>query len=205
MTPNNANDLIIPQLIVGLGNPEPKYDQTRHNIGFEVVDALAKTWHLSWQSHRRFQGMFAEGFDPHRNKVYLLKPLTYMNRSGQSVRAVTDWYKLSPQSLLVIYDDLDLPVGRLRLRLSGSAGGHNGMKSIISHLGSPDFPRLRIGIGQSGANQNTVAHVLGRFSKQEAEVITEVLQLAVEAVELGLKEGIEKAMSIYNGRSAVSQ
>ncbi|MGF1478945.1 MAG: aminoacyl-tRNA hydrolase [Cyanophyceae cyanobacterium] len=194
---------IAPQLIIGLGNPEPKYDKTRHNVGFEAVDALAKAWHFSWQQQRRFQGVIAEG-SIGRTKIRLLKPLTYMNRSGQSVRAAVDWYKLAPQSLLVIYDDMDLPVGRLRLRLSGSAGGHNGMKSIISHLGSQDFPRLRIGIGQSGS-QATVSHVLGRFSPEEAAVIAPVLHLAVEAVEASLKEGVEKAMSLYNSRHATNE
>ncbi len=195
--------LVIPQLIVGLGNPESKYDRTRHNIGFEAVDALAQSWQMSWQQNRRFQGLFAEGGGAQGGKIRLLKPLTYMNRSGQSVRAAVDWYKLSPGSVLVIYDDMDLPVGRLRLRLSGSAGGHNGMKSILSHLGSQNFPRLRIGIGKSGLKQETISHVLGRFSPSEAQVMAEVLQLVVKAVELSLKEGVEKAMSLYNSRSVV--
>ncbi|MBZ8182483.1 aminoacyl-tRNA hydrolase [Oscillatoria salina] len=195
-TPN----LVIPKLIVGLGNPEPKYDQTRHNIGFEAVDALAKLWQVSWSENKRFQGLFAEARF-RGEKVYLLKPLTYMNRSGKSVRAVYDWYKLSPESVFVIYDDLALPVGRLRLRLSGSAGGHNGMKSIISHLGSQDFPRLRVGIGEAAGEKDTVAHVLGKFSPGEKKVIAEVLNLVVDATELSLKQGVEKAMSLYNGRS----
>ncbi|PSP09188.1 MAG: aminoacyl-tRNA hydrolase, partial [Cyanobacteria bacterium SW_9_47_5] len=132
----NSTKLVIPQLIVGLGNPEKKYQKTRHNIGFEAVDALAQAWALSWQENRRFKGVSAEGAASGIGKVRLLKPLTYMNRSGQAIRAVTDWYKLPPKSVLVIYDDMDLPVGRLRLRLSGSAGGHNGIKSTISHLGT---------------------------------------------------------------------
>lgn len=201
MTQTSPTQLIIPQLIVGLGNPEAKYYKTRHNIGFDVVDAIADSWQISWKENRRFQGLFAEGLAPRGNKVRLLKPLTYMNRSGQSVRAVTDWYNLTPQSVLIIYDDMDLPIGRLRLRLSGSAGGHNGMKSIISHLGSNDFPRLRIGIGKSDNKDETVNHVLGKFSPTEAKTIAEVLQLAVDGVEFSLKEGIEKTMSIYNSRS----
>ncbi|MGH2413718.1 MAG: aminoacyl-tRNA hydrolase [Microcystaceae cyanobacterium] len=194
--------MIVPQLIVGLGNPEPKYDKTRHNIGFEAVDALAQSWQLAWQQNRRFQGLFAEGRGPNGNKIGLLKPLTYMNRSGQSIRSVLDWYKLSPESLLVIYDEMDLPLGRLRLRLSGSPGGHNGMKSIISHLGSQNFPRLRIGIGRSSQNKETISYVLGKFSSHEMPVVSEVLQFAVAAVEMSLKEGVEKAMSLYNSRSA---
>ena len=201
MSNENINKLVIPQLIVGLGNPEAKYERTRHNIGFEAVDILAKSWQVSWQENRRFQGFFTESRQKNGEKLYLLKPLTYMNRSGQAVRAVKDWYKLSPQSVLVIYDDMDLPVGKIRMRLSGSAGGHNGMKSIISHLGTQNFPRLRVGIGKSNHSQDTISHVLGKFSPTESLVMQEVLQLVVDAVEMSLKQGVEKAMSIYNARS----
>jgi PTH1 family peptidyl-tRNA hydrolase len=127
-----------------------------------------------------------------------------MNNSGQAIRAVTDWYKLPPESVLVIYDDMDLPVGKLRLRLSGSAGGQNGMKSTIAHLGTQTFPRLRIGIGSAKNGDvagDAVSHVLGRFSAREAEVMTEVLHLVVGAVELSLKQGVDKAMSLYNNRT----
>ena len=200
MSLESNTKLIIPELIVGLGNPEPKYDRTRHNIGFEAVDALAKAWQMSWKENKRFQGLFCEGISPYGNKIRLLKPLTYMNRSGQAVRAVTDWYKVAPNSVLVIYDDMDLPVGRLRIRLSGSPGGHNGMKSIISHLGSQNFPRLRIGIGKSDGNKQTISHVLGKFAPEETTIIEEVLYLSVKAVECSLKEGMEKAMSLYNSK-----
>ena len=201
----DSTALIIPKLIVGLGNPEPKYDSTRHNIGFNAVDELAKIWRLDLKENKRFQGLFAEGIAPGGNKIRLLKPLTYMNRSGQSIRAVTDWYKLEPQSVLVIYDDMDLPVGRLRIRFTGSAGGHNGMKSIISHLGSKDFPRLRIGIGKSGGERQTISHVLGKFAPAEYKIIEEILYTSVKAIELSLKEGIEQSMNRYNGFSAISQ
>ena len=197
----SESKLIIPELIVGLGNPEPKYDQTRHNIGFDAVDRLAEAWSLSFQSNKRFQGLIAEGISPYGNKIRLLKPLTYMNRSGQSVRAVIDWYKIAPGSVLVIYDDMDLPVGRLRIRRSGSAGGHNGMKSIIAHLGKQDFPRLRIGIGKSNGKKQTIGHVLGKFAPEEKKVIQEMLDISVNAVEKSLKQGIEKAMSIYNSKT----
>jgi len=196
-----TSTLVIPQLIVGLGNPEPKYDKTRHNIGFDAVDALARSWQISWSENRRFQAFFGEGSGPKGDKVRLLKPLTYMNRSGQAIRAATDWYKLPPESVLIIYDDMDLPVGRLRLRLSGSAGGHNGMKSAIAHLGTQNFPRLRIGIGKSSADKSSVSHVLGKFSSEETQIMPEVLQLVVDAVELALKQGVEKAMSLYNNRT----
>ncbi len=195
--------LISPELIVGLGNPESRYDQTRHNIGFDAVDSLAKAWSLSWKENKRFQGLIAEGISPYGNKIRLLKPLTYMNRSGQAVRAVIDWYKIAPGSVLVIYDDMDLPVGRLRIRRSGSAGGHNGMKSIISHLGSQDFPRLRIGIGKSTGKRQTIGHVLGKFAPEEKKVIQEMLDISVNAVEKSLKEGVEKAMNIYNSKKLI--
>ena len=199
---SDSTTLVIPELIVGLGNPEPKYDKTRHNIGFDAVDELAKIWQMSLKENNRFQGSFAEGVAPGGKKIRLLKPLTYMNRSGQSVRAVTDWYKIDPKSVLVIYDDLDLPTGRLRIRLSGSAGGHNGMKSIISHLGSQDFPRLRIGIGKSDGKKETISHVLGKFAPQETKIIEEILYASVKAIELSLKEGIEQSMNRYNSFSA---
>lgn len=193
--------LVIPQLIIGLGNPEPKYDKTRHNVGFDALDALARRMQVSWSDNRRFQALCGEGRAPHGGKLRLLKPLTYMNRSGQAIRAAIDWYKLPPESVLIVYDDMDLPVGRLRLRLSGSAGGHNGMKSAIAHLGTQNFPRLRIGIGKSDTDKDTVSHVLGKFSPDETQLMSEVLQLAVDAVEFSLKQGVQKAMSLYNSRT----
>ncbi|MEM8779824.1 MAG: aminoacyl-tRNA hydrolase [Cyanobacteria bacterium P01_G01_bin.49] len=204
MSSNKSPALIIPKLIVGLGNPEAKYDKTRHNIGFEVVDALAKTWQLSWQENRRFQGAITERKNSNQQKIYLLKPSTYMNRSGQSVRAVLDWYKLTAEDVLVIYDDMDLPLGRMRLRVSGSAGGHNGMKSIISHLGNQDFPRLRIGIGKSNHVDATISHVLGRFSPEEREIVDKIFPLVVEAIEMSLEEGVEKSMSLFNSQTVAN-
>lgn len=198
----------VPQLIVGLGNPGAKYEQTRHNIGFAAIDTLAQRWQISLAENRKFQGIFGEGMGRHREKMRLLKPLTYMNRSGQSIRAVLDWYKIPPEAVLIIYDDMDLPVGKLRLRQSGSAGGHNGMKSAISHLGTQEFPRLRIGIGNpkdqatSAGNGEVVSHVLGRFSARESQLMDEVLQWVVEAIELSLTQGVPKAMSLYNNRAA---
>ncbi len=194
----NDKLLVIPQLIVGLGNPEPKYDQTRHNIGFAAVDALAKAWQIPMSENRKFQGLFGEGMAA-RTKIRLLKPSTYMNLSGQSIRAVCDWYKLPAESVLVIYDDMDLPLGRMRMRLSGSAGGHNGVKSTIAHLNTQNFPRLRIGIGKPDTT-NTISHVLGRFSTAENQVMAEVLKLVAEAMELSLKQGVEMAMNRFNSR-----
>ena len=205
MTDTSSTNLVIPRLIVGLGNPGVKYSNTRHNIGFDVIDALAKAWRAPLSENRKFQGLYGEAFNSAGEKLFLLKPLTFMNRSGQSVRAVVDWFKLSPESVLIIYDDMDLPLGRIRLRLSGSAGGHNGMKSIISHLGTQAFPRLRVGIGatdksNSDRNNAVVAHVLGRFSPEANQQISAVIPIIIESIELGLKQGFEKAMSLYNGR-----
>lgn len=198
--------LVIPELIVGLGNPEPKYDRTRHNVGFAAVDALADCWQVSLSANRKFQGEFGEGRGP-KSKIRLLKPQTYMNNSGRSIRAALDWYKLPPQSVLIVYDDMDLPLGRLRLRLSGSAGGHNGMKSGIAHLGTQDFPRLRIGIGRpknaiaESNDKKTIGYVLGKFSPEETELIDGVMKLVVEAIDMSLRQGVEKAMSLYNNRT----
>lgn len=191
-----------PSLIVGLGNPGDKYAGTRHNIGFEVVDRLSKAWAVPLKEERRFQGEYGAGFGPTRQRIYLLKPLTFMNRSGQSMRAVLDWLKLEPSQVLVIYDDMDLPVGRLRLRLSGSAGGHNGMKSAIAHLGSQDFPRLRVGIGAGNragdGDKAVISHVLGNFSKIERSTMDAVVDTALRALEKALIDGVEKSMSLYN-------
>jgi peptidyl-tRNA hydrolase, PTH1 family len=196
-----SDELIIPQLIVGLGNPGTKYDRTRHNVGFDLVDSLAKRWQISLSERKQFQGIYGEGFGSHSAKIRLLKPQTFMNLSGQSVRATIDWFKLPPASVLVVYDDLDLPLGKIRLRLSGSAGGHNGMKSIISHLGTQDFPRVRIGIGKSAGEKDTISHVLGKFSVVETPIVSEVIQLVNDSIELSLKKGVEQAMSLYNSRS----
>jgi PTH1 family peptidyl-tRNA hydrolase len=199
----NMPPAVIPQLIVGLGNPGAKYDRTRHNIGFDVVDLLAQYWHISLAEQKKFHGLFGEGMAA-SSKIRLLKPQTYMNNSGQAIRAVIDWYKLPPESVLVIYDEMDLPLGKLRLRLSGSAGGHNGMKSAIAHLGTQNFPRLRIGIGSAKSekgDKDTVSHVLGKFAPNEAAIMTDVVQLAADAVEYSLKQGVEKSMSLFNNRT----
>jgi peptidyl-tRNA hydrolase, PTH1 family len=196
-----SDELIIPQLIVGLGNPGTKYDRTRHNVGFDIIDSLAKCWQISLSDRKQFQGIYGEGLGSNNAKIRLLKPQTFMNLSGQSVRATIDWFKLPPASVLVVYDDLDLPLGKIRLRLSGSAGGHNGMKSIISHLGTQDFPRVRIGIGKSVGEKDTISHVLGKFSPIETPIVSEIIQLVNDSIEMSLKKGVEQAMSIYNSRS----
>ncbi len=207
MVSNSSEKSLVPQLIVGLGNPEPKYDRTRHNIGFAAIDSFSKSWFIPLSEHRKFQGEYGEG-SFRGQKIRLLKPLTYMNRSGQSIRAVVDWYKLDPRAVLVVYDDMDLPVGRIRLRHSGSAGGHNGMKSTIAHLGTQNFPRLRVGIGKpkhptSTPDQKTISHVLGKFSSSETQAMEKVFKLLIEAMEFYFKEGIDKTMSLYNARNCI--
>lgn len=195
----------MPQLIVGLGNPGDKYAQTRHNIGFRVIDALAQAWNIPLAHHSKFQGLFGEGIITGLGKIRLLKPTTYMNQSGQSVRAVLDWYKLPLNSILVIYDDADLALGRVRIRLGGSSGGHNGMRSIISHGGSEQFPRLRVGIAnefrlnQKGP-RDAVPYVLANFSSEDLKVLPDVLDLAVAAVTACVRGGVEQSMNLYNGR-----
>lgn len=203
---DSPTQTVQPVLFVGLGNPGPQYDRTRHNIGFEVVDALARRWGIACAEQRKFQGSFGEGMAlglGAYGKLRLLKPSTYMNKSGQAIRSVLDWYKLDPGQVLVIYDDMDLPLGRIRLRLSGSAGGHNGMKSTIAHLGTQNFPRLRVGIGapRSGDRKSeTVSHVLGKFAPAEQDLVPKVLDLSVKVLECSLKDGLEKAMSLYNNQ-----
>ena len=200
----SAPKVVMPRLIVGLGNPGAKYDRTRHNIGFEIVDALAKSFPgVAIAVNKRFQGETGE-FRSAGERTVLLKPTTYMNKSGQSVRAVLDWYKLEPAAVLVVYDDMDLPVGKLRMRLSGGAGGHNGMKSIISHLGTKEFPRLRVGVGSADKSGDpdgaVVSHVLGRFAPEDRKIVDAVIPMAVDAIDLSLRKGIERSMNLYNGR-----
>lgn len=211
-TPDQLPEPVLPCLIVGLGNPGAKYERTRHNIGFEIIDALAKRFpEVSLTENKRFQGVIGEfrrGGDSSAqglgDRIVLVKPTTYMNKSGQAVRAVLDWYKLDPGAVLVVYDDMDLPTGKLRMRLSGGAGGHNGMKSIISHLGTKDFPRLRVGIGSTekgeARDSAVVSHVLGRFSPEDRKLVDAVIPMAVDAIDFSLRKGVERSMSLYNGR-----
>jgi peptidyl-tRNA hydrolase, PTH1 family len=192
-------------LIVGLGNPGDEYRHTRHNIGFMAIDDLASHWQIQLKTDRKFQGIYGDGRYPNGQRVRLLKPTTYMNLSGQSVRSLCDWFKIAPQSVLVIYDEMDLPFGKIRLRPSGSAGGHNGMKSIISHLGTQNFPRLRVGIGRSDRAAPTaspaISHVLGSFNPEETHALPDIMRLVRDTVKTLSIEGIEKTMSIYNSRT----
>ncbi len=158
-------------LIVGLGNPGKQYEQTRHNIGFDVIDYMANKYNID-VNREKFKGICGEGFIENK-KVILLKPLTYMNLSGESIRELANFYKLEDDEIIVVYDDISLDIGRLRIREKGSAGGHNGIKSIIQNLGGDKFPRVKVGVGQP--KDNLVNHVLGKFSKEDREHIEKVI------------------------------
>lgn len=182
-------------LVVGLGNPGREYDGTRHNIGFEAIDYLANKYNID-VNRTKFKGVFGEGFI-NGNKVILLKPSTYMNLSGESIIEVINFYKLKNEEVIVIYDDISLEVGKLRIREKGSAGGHNGIKSIIAHLGSDVFPRIKIGVGQPKGD--LVSHVLGRFSDAENKDLLEVIEASAKSVEIIIKDGTKEAMNKMNG------
>ena len=189
-------------LLVGLGNPGVRYAGTRHNVGFLVLDRLASGAGTSFRSQPRLQGDLAD-VGSGDQRLRLLKPTTFMNNSGQSVRASLDWFGWGPEQLLVIVDDMDLPLGRLRLRASGSAGGHNGLRSIIQHLGSDAFARLRIGIGAPGESpverrERTVGHVLGRFTDGERPLLDQVLQEVVDGIDRIQRLGLERAGNRIN-------
>lgn len=185
-------------LIVGLGNPGSQYEDTRHNIGFKVVDNIAKEYNIE-VNRQKFKGICGEGFI-NGEKVILLKPTTYMNLSGESIREVVDFYKLSNEDVLVIYDDISLDVGRLRIRDKGSAGGHNGIKSIIAHLGTDVFSRIKVGVGQP--NVDLVNYVLGKFTKEEMEVLSESIEASTKATKEIISDDIKTAMNKFNGFKA---
>jgi PTH1 family peptidyl-tRNA hydrolase len=189
-------------LVVGLGNPGAEYDGTRHNIGFTVVDAVAGRLEIALRERSRFQAALGDGECGGR-KVVLAKPLTYMNRSGVAVRSLVDWLKLPVDSVLVVVDDADLQLGRIRLRESGGSGGHNGLRSIIEQLGGrEDFPRLRVGIGRIGpAGQDITGHVLARFGGAERSVARQTVQEAADAVMCCIDEGLAAAMNKFNRRT----
>ncbi len=183
-------------LVAGLGNPGAKYTNTRHNAGFSSIDALADRFHIdvSEKKHKALCGRGAiEG-----QKVVLLKPQTFMNLSGESLRAAMDYYKLTPEEVIVIYDDVSLDPGQLRIRLKGSAGGHNGIKSIITHLGTQEFPRIKVGVGAKPPRMDLADYVLGHFSKEEQETMEEAGREAAAAVVMMLTDGPERAMNHFN-------
>lgn len=184
-------------MIVGLGNPSKQYAKTRHNIGFMVIDYLGEKLGINVDKIK-FKSVIGEGIIG-TEKVILAKPQTYMNLSGEAVLDMINWYKLEPKDLIVIYDDMDLPTGKLRLRIKGSAGGHNGMKSIIYLIQTEEFPRLRVGIGRPDNERfESADFVLSKFNNEEAEIIAEGIKKAGEAVINIIENGIERTMNEVN-------
>ena len=186
----------VPRLVTGLGNPGAAYEQTRHNIGFMVTDVLAARLGSAFQTEKRWHSHVAKIANG-----WLQKPQTYMNLSGRAVAGLARFHKLAVREVLVVCDDVDLPLGRLRLRPSGSAGGHNGLKSIIEALGSSDFPRLKIGISTGSgrpAGERLSGHVLGRFDASEQAVVAQVVDRAADAVLTALRDGLGAAMNLFN-------
>jgi PTH1 family peptidyl-tRNA hydrolase len=188
------------KLIVGLGNPGPRFRETRHNVGFEVVERLGRRWQIETK-REKFHAWFGEGQVAGQPAV-LLMPTTYMNLSGQAVLAAGRFYKLEAPDLLVVVDDMDLPVGRLRLRAGGSSGGQKGLLDIEQRLGMQEFARLRLGIGRPAFG--AVDHVLTRFDEPEREIMEKVIERSADAVENWVREGCERTMTLFNGWSAVA-
>jgi len=185
-----------PLLIVGLGNPGETYRDTRHNVGFMVLDELANRFKAPFREEKRWSGLLAK-----YDGVHLLKPQTYMNDSGRCVQAVSHFFKAPAARTLVIYDDVDLPLGRLRFRGNGGAAGHNGIRSLICHLGTQDFPRLKVGIApQDGRpkGERMVGHVLGKFLPDEQSALQSIIQRSADAVLMALQRGLEQAMHVFN-------
>lgn len=185
-------------IIAGLGNPGSKYENTRHNMGFKAIDAMASEFGID-VNRAKFKGLIGEGRIG-SEKVILLKPQTYMNLSGQSVREIMNFYKIPEENLIVIYDDFDLPFGSIRVRKSGGPGTHNGMKSVVQELGSRKFPRVRVGIGSSDGS--TIQFVIGKVGKDEQQILNEAAEAAASAAADIIRIGIENAMNIHNTRKS---
>ena len=184
-------------LIAGLGNPDKEYEGTRHNVGFSVIDKLSEEYNIAVDA-RKHRALIGKGYMDGQ-KVILAKPQTYMNLSGESIRSLLDYYKVDEETeLIVIYDDISLDVGALRIRAKGSAGGHNGIKNIIAQLGTQVFPRIKVGVGEKPSRYDLADYVLGHFSKAEQVQIEEGFENAVHAVQTIMTEGIEAAMNQYN-------
>ncbi len=184
------------KIIAGLGNPGPEYVQTKHNVGFMIVDALAAALGAEWRQGK-FEALVAEtriGSE----KVVLVKPLTYMNESGRAIGPLMSWYKLTPEDLIVCHDDMDIPAGTIRIRKKGSAGGHNGIKSILAHVGDEHFARVRLGIGRPLPGWSVVKHVLAPFTTEDAGKIAESIKQLVPAIECIVTNGVDMAMNKYN-------
>src|SRR5690554_4376518 len=191
------------KIIVGLGNPGTRYANTRHNLGFWVVDQIAERWNISL-SKRKFQAAVGEGII-HGEKVLLVKPQTFMNRSGECVGPLMRFFGASLEDLMVIYDDMALAPGIIRVRGKGSAGGHNGMKSLISHLGSDGFPRMRMGIGTPPPAMDSADYVLQGLGDAERKILLEACSQAADAAELWITDGVERVMNLYNRKQTTTQ
>ena len=188
-----------PIIVAGLGNPGPEYETTRHNCGFRVIDVLSSRHGISLCKHK-FKSVYGEGrIHGISRKIVLLKPQTYMNLSGEAISAALSWYKCTEADLIVVYDDIDLPKGSIRVRPKGSAGSHNGMRSVQLHTDSDIFPRVRVGIGKNPPQMDLAAYVLGHFTDEEEALMGKAFEAAAEAVETIIKSGAEKAMSEFNG------
>ena len=183
-------------LIIGLGNPGREYEHTRHNAGFDAIDVLAGKLGADVKE-KKHKGLCGKGMIA-GEKVILLKPQTFMNLSGESVRAAADFYKIDAEHMIVLYDDIDLDVGKLRVRAKGSAGGHNGIKNIIAHMGTQEFPRVRIGVGAKPDRMDLADYVLGRFSQVERPVMEDAFEEAAEAAIAVVEDGIDAAMNRFN-------
>lgn len=184
------------KIIAGLGNPTAKYEGTRHNVGFMAIDKIAQKYGISIDT-KKHKALVGKGVIAGQ-KVILAKPQTFMNLSGDSIQQIAAYYKVEPEDILIIFDDISLDVGRIRIRKKGSAGGHNGMKSIIACLNSSDFPRIKIGVGDKKPGQDLAAHVLGNIPKADRELMDEAILKAEDAVELIVAGEIEQAMNLYN-------
>ena len=184
-------------LIVGLGNPTKQYEGTRHNVGFETIDRIAAENQIRVEE-KKHKALYGSGYIE-GEKVILAKPQTFMNLSGESVRELSDYYKIPAENIIVIYDDISLDVGQLRIRKKGSAGGHNGIKNIIAHLGTQEFPRIKVGVGDKPPRMDLADYVLSRFSKEDREKMEQAFKDAAEAVEVMIAEGPDAAMNQFNG------
>ncbi|WP_043582291.1 aminoacyl-tRNA hydrolase [Acetivibrio clariflavus] len=185
-------------VVIGLGNPGPRYENTRHNVGFDTIDQLSKKHNIA-VTKVKYKAVIGDGnIGGHR--VLLVKPQTFMNLSGESVREIIEWYKVPVKNIIIIYDDIDLPVGKIRIRPKGSAGTHNGMRSVIYQIQSEDFPRIRIGIDKPPQGWELADFVLSKFSADERKSVEEAIENAADAVEVILNSGIDKAMNRYNNK-----
>lgn len=184
------------KIIVGLGNPGSEYERTRHNTGFMVVDRLAQKYNIEVKKEKS-KALFGTG-EINGEKVIIVKPQTFMNLSGEAVRGIMDFYKESIENLLIIFDDIDLELGNIRIKERGSAGTHNGMKSIVQNLGTVDFKRVKVGIGKPKPNIDLVNHVLGKFSDEEFKILNGSIDKAVNAAEIIVSGNVSKAMNLYN-------